>query len=148
MQWTELNAFQWECSQRTNRLSTSRPSFAAANQIVTLTCVTNERDLLRVTSVQFLCCGQTFACYSNRNLRSVNYLVILGETVHAAEIIAVVLCSSAVHKLRSCAHHFHAYAYLHEPTLTVTTGQVIATCELWPQNSRPHTMCFAVAYSG
>ena len=29
--------FQWECSQRMNGLSTNRPSFAAANQVVTLT---------------------------------------------------------------------------------------------------------------
>jgi len=52
-------AFQRERSQRTNWLSTNCPSFAAANQVVTLTRVTNERRR-RVTgstcyrSVQFL----------------------------------------------------------------------------------------------
>jgi len=36
--------FQWEfsCSQRANWLSINRPSFAAANQVVTLTSLTNE----------------------------------------------------------------------------------------------------------
>ena len=39
------------------------PSFAAANHVVTLTRVTNERvvnwvDVLQVSSVQFVCCEQ------------------------------------------------------------------------------------------
>ena len=48
--WTKLSyfqfwtsAFRWECSQRTNWLSTNRPSFPAGNKVVTLTRVTNER---------------------------------------------------------------------------------------------------------
>ena len=41
--WTRVGLFQWECLQRMNWLSTNRPSFAAANQVVTLTHVTNER---------------------------------------------------------------------------------------------------------
>ena len=43
------------CSQRTNSLSTNRPSFAAANQVVTLTRVTNERVVLlgRLAAGQF-----------------------------------------------------------------------------------------------
>jgi len=43
LNWTELQfwtlAFQWECSQRTNWPSTNRPSFAAANQVTTLSCM-------------------------------------------------------------------------------------------------------------
>jgi len=42
--WTHIEpTFQWECSQRKNRLSINRPSFAAASQIVTLTRATNKR---------------------------------------------------------------------------------------------------------
>jgi len=42
--WTHIEpSFQWECSQRKNRLSINRPSFAAASQIVTLTRATNKR---------------------------------------------------------------------------------------------------------
>jgi len=58
---TETHVFQRECSQRTNWPSTDRPSFAAANQVVTLTRVTNERvascncvNLLQVSSVHVL----------------------------------------------------------------------------------------------
>jgi len=43
------------CSERTNCLSTNRSSFAAANQVATLTCWV---DLLQVSLVQFLCCEQ------------------------------------------------------------------------------------------
>jgi len=56
------HAFQWEYSQRTNSSSSNRPSFAAANQVVTLTRVTNERvmQLSRLVALQFMCCELAF----------------------------------------------------------------------------------------
>jgi len=56
------HAFQWEYSQRTNSSSSNRPSFAAANQVVTLTRVTNERvmQLSQLVALQFMCCELAF----------------------------------------------------------------------------------------
>jgi len=52
----------------------------------------------------------------------------------AGEVTAIV----TVHKLKPRTHLF--------PTDdTLTTGQIIATFDLWPQKPRPHIVCVAVA---
>jgi len=64
LNWTELQfgtrVSQRECSQRTNWHGTSRPSFAAANQVVKLQASCIWVDLLQVRPVQFLCCERAF----------------------------------------------------------------------------------------
>jgi len=61
------------------RIGTRRANFAAANQVVTLTHVTNERvDFLQVWSVQFGSCAVNAALHARCLVESEEFVIVVG----------------------------------------------------------------------
>jgi len=89
LNWTELEFANWSSEHvrsngSTKWLSTNRPSFVAANQVATLTRVTNKRvlscnwvDLLQVSLVQFSLCtvDKAFVIQTTKHIRNDDFCI-------------------------------------------------------------------------
>jgi len=104
-----------ECSQRTSWLSTNRPSFAAANQVVTLTRATSSERVVKLAglvagrSVQCVCCERAFS-EGRTGQRAMQWCRSLELVVPASNVVGrVVFVRGMVVKVRRVRTLLHLH---------------------------------------